>query len=292
MFIGIKLEIGFSEHPLYRQLYGDHEILNYFRDLGFSAVETPVGPETGYEALREHVTRCCEAGLRISLHPYCEGTGCDPAYFSIEDGNLCWNYHQRLLSQAAEISQRQQSPTVINFHPAAGSSTIDRQILFDRSVSLLSWARQWCSRNAPDVQVVAELQFGPNTGEDKQRIGDTYDELLQIVTRSGIRACWDFGHAYFNAKRFDVPLYPTEVLLKQIGHVHCHDVCQGDHCPLIYDEVPWKDFVRLLIEKEFDETIIIEVPPSAFLAAGGLESVNDSLKSLMDWIEQCRQMTY
>jgi sugar phosphate isomerase/epimerase len=291
MYIGIKLDIGFSELPLYRQLYGDRKILDYLSGVGFSAVETPVCPETDYEMLREHVAQCSEAGLRVSLHPYCERTECDPAFFSREDGNSCWDYHQRLLSQAGEISQIQQSPTVINFHPAAGSSTIARRDLFDRSVSLLSWARQWCSRNAPDVQVVVELQFGPDSGEDKQRIGDTYDELFQIATHSGIRACWDFGHAYFNTKRFDVPLYPPEALLERIGHVHCHDVCQGDHSPLIYDKAPWKEFIRLLIEKDFDETIIIEVPSSAFLAAGGLESVNASLKALVDWIEQCKQMT-
>jgi sugar phosphate isomerase/epimerase len=291
MFIGIKLEIGFSEQPLYRQLYGDLKILDCLRELGFTAVETPVGPETEYESLREHIARCCKAGFRISLHPYYEGTPCDPAFFSMEDGNPCQDYLKHLLSQSGEISQIQQSPTVVNFHPAADSSQIARRELLDRSVSMLSWARQWCCRNAPDVHVVVELQIGPDAGEDKQRIGDTYDELLQIATRSKVRACWDFGHAYFNAQRFDVPLYPPEALLEQVGHVHCHDVCQGDHSPLIYNKVPWKDFIRLLIEKGFDETIIIEGPPSAFLAAGGLKSVNCSLKALVDWVERCRQTT-
>ena len=122
-----------------------------------------------------------------------------------------------------------------------------------------------------------------------QRIGDTYDELLKIVTRSAVPACWDFGHAYFNARRFGIPLHPPEELLQHIGHVHCHDVCQGDHYPLIYDTLPWKDFIRLLIERDYNDTIIIEVPPSAFLAAGGLESVSRSMEVLADWIEQCRQ---
>lgn len=292
MFIGIKLEMGFSEHPLYRRLYGDHEILNYLSDLGFSAVETPVGPETESERLREHVTRCREADLRVSLHPYCEGTACDPAFFSMERDNPCRDYFQRLLSLTAEISEIQPSPTVINIHPAAGLSTTARQDLFDRSVSLLSWARQWCSRNAPDIHVVAEVQFSPDVREPMQRIGDTYDELLELVTRSEVRACWDFGHAYFNTQRFGVPLFPPDALLERIGHVHCHDVCQGDHCPLIYNKVPWRDFIRLLVGNGFDDTIILEVPPSAFLAAGGLESVNRSIEALLNWIERCGQKTY
>ncbi len=61
MFIGSKLDIGFSEHALYRQLYGDRKILDYLRHVGFSAVETPFGPETEPESLREHVIRCREA---------------------------------------------------------------------------------------------------------------------------------------------------------------------------------------------------------------------------------------
>ena len=291
MFIGIKLDIGFSQLPLYRQLYGDREILDYLSDLGFLAVETPVGPETESERLRKHVARCREAGLRVSLHPYCEGTACDPAFFSTEQNKPCQDYFQRLLLLAAEISDIQRSPVVVNIHPAAGPSTTARQDLFDRSVSLLSWARQWCSRNAPDVHVVVELQFSPDAGEPVQRIGDTYDELLELAVRSEVRACWDFGHAYFNTQRFGVPLYPPEVLLERIGHVHCHDVCQGDHCPLIYYKVPWRDFIRLLLENGFDDTIILEVPPSAFLAAGGLESVSRSMEALMDWIEQCKQKT-
>ncbi|OHB73235.1 MAG: hypothetical protein A2Z25_03345 [Planctomycetes bacterium RBG_16_55_9] len=122
-----------------------------------------------------------------------------------------------------------------------------------------------------------------------QRIGDTYDELLEIATRSEVRACWDFGHAYFNTQRFGVPLYPPEALLEHIGHVHCHDVCQGDHCPLIYNVVPWRQFIQSLIKKGFDDTIILEVPPSAFLAAGGLASLIESQKALASWIKQSRR---
>ena len=291
MLIGIKLEIGFSQRPLYRRLYGDRDIPKYLRELGFSSVETPIGLEIDPEALYDHVACCRDVGLRVSLHPYCEGTVCDPTFFSIEPDNACRHHQERLLSLAAEAAEIQQSPMVVNIHPATGPSTLSRRELVDRSVAFLVWARQWCARNAPDVQGVAELQFSPDPGEPVQRIGDTYDELLQITTRSEVRACWDFGHAYFNSQRFGVPLYPPEALLERIGHVHCHDVCLGDHCPLIYDTLPWREFIRRLIEKGFDETIILEVPPSAFLAAGGLESVDRSMELLMDWIEQCEQKT-
>jgi sugar phosphate isomerase/epimerase len=289
MLIGIKLDIGFSENPLYRRLYGDREVLDYLKDLGLAAVETPIGLETGQEALRAHVAQCHEAGFQVSLHPYCEGTVCDPAFFSTEQGNPCRKHHERLLSFAAEISRVQPSPTIVNIHPAAGTSTMARRELVNRSVSFFTWAGRWCSQKAPGVRIVAELQFGADPGEPVQRIADTYDVLLEIVTLSAVPACWDFGHAYFNARRFGMPLRPPEALLQRIGHVHCHDVYHGDHCPLIYDTLPWRDFIRLLIERDYDDTIVIEVPPSAFLAAGGLESVSRSVEGLVDWIEQCKQ---
>jgi sugar phosphate isomerase/epimerase len=289
MLIGIKLEIGFSQHPLYHRLYGDRDVPSYLRSLGFTAAETPISPETSHEALRDHVARCREAGLRVSLHPYCERTDCDPSLFSTEPGNACLRHHERFLSWAAEISQVQQSTTVVNIHPAAAPPTTRRRDLVDSSISFFSWARQWCSHNAPDLRVVAELQFGPDPGEPIQRAGDNYDELVEIATQSGVRACWDFGHAYFNARRFDVPLHPPQALLERIGHVHCHDVRRGDHCPLVYDTLPWRDFIESLILQGFDDTIIIEVPPSSFLEAGGIESVAQSIENLKGQIARCKQ---
>ena len=259
MFIGVKLDIGFSENPLYHRLYGAREVLDYLRDLGFTAVETPIGLETEHEALRSHIARCYEAGFQVSLHPYCEGTACDTTFFSMELDNPCRKHHERFLSFTAEISRIQPFPTIVNIHPGSGVSSMTRRNLVDRSISFLSWAREWCSKNAPGIQIVAELQIGPDPGEPIQRMGDTYDELLEIVTRSAVPACWDFGHAYLNARRFGMPLLPPEELLHRIGHVHCHDVCQGDHCPLIYDTLPWRDFIRLLVQRDYDNTIIMIV---------------------------------
>ncbi|MEJ2702196.1 MAG: TIM barrel protein [Sedimentisphaerales bacterium] len=256
MLIGIKLEIGFSQDPLYRKLYGGRDVPAYLASLDFTAAETPIGPHTEHEALQEHVARCRQAGLRVSLHPYCEGTVCDPASFSLEPANPCRSYHERFLAWAGEISQLQQSATVVNIHPATGPLAAPRRDLVKSSISFFSWTRQWCSRNAPDVHIVAELQFSPDPGEPVQRVGTTYDELLEIVAGSGVPACWDFGHAYFNAKRFGVPLLPPQALLERIGHVHCHDICKGDHCPLVYDTLPWRDFIRSLLRQGYDKTRI------------------------------------
>lgn len=278
--IGIKLDIGFANDRSYRELFGIRNILDYLAELGFASVETPVGPETDAEALAEHVACCHDAGLDVSFHPYSEHTGANPAFFSTDEDNACRAFHQRFLSIAAEISSRQQSRIVVNIHAAAATADHPRSELIERSVSFFSWARQWCRRNAPQVHPVAELQISPNPDESIHRIGDTYNELLEVVTRSRVRACWDFGHAFMNHQRYGVPLFPPEEFLKCVGHVHCHDVCGEDHHPLIYDTVPWKRFIRLLIGNGYDKSMIIEIFPENFLAAGGIENLRRSIEAL------------
>jgi sugar phosphate isomerase/epimerase len=288
MLIGLKLDVGFAKDDTHRRLFGQRDILPFLRDLGLEAVETAVGPETETDALMEHIARCIDAGLNVSLHPYSEGTIFNPARFSHDGDNACRGLHQHFLSVAAEAARRQQAPTIVNIHAAAGAATQARDYLVDQSISFFSWAGQWCRHNAPEVAVAVELQISPNRDEPRQRIGDTYEELLEVASESDVAACWDFGHAYWNAYRYGWPLYPPEALLPRIGHVHCHDVRDSDHQPLLYNAVPWRDFIRLLIGRGYDGRIILEVPPSEFLDAGGIQALTTSLQSLRAWVRQCR----
>ena len=283
MLIGLKLDIGFAQAEVCRRLYRDRDILGFLRELGFDAVETPVGPETQTDELRDHIARCVGAGLKVSLHPYSEGTIFNPQYFSSDKDNLCRALHERFLSLAAEAARLQQYPTVVNIHGAAGTDKDARRYLVGQSIAFFTWAGQWCRRNAPEVGVTVELQISPNADEPRQRVGDTYEELLEIAERSGVGACWDFGHAYWNTRRYDWPLYPPEALLPHIHHVHCHDVFGGeDHQPLVYGAVPWRHFLQLLCAHGFDGRVILEVPPTEFPKAGGLQSLIDSAQALQD----------
>ncbi len=286
MLIGLKLDIGFERDEMCRRLYGDREILPFLRELGIEAVETPVGPETQTDVLKEHITRCVDAGMKVSLHPYSEASLFNPAHFSPEPDNPCRELHERFLSLAAEATRLQQHPSVVNLHAAAGTSADSRQHLIDRSIAFFTWAGQWCRRNAPDVCVTVELQISPSAGVPQQRIGDTYAELLEIATRSQVGACWDFGHAYWNTYRYGRPLYPPDALIPHIRHVHCHDAHGEDHQPLVHHAVPWKDFIGILMDHGYDGRIILEVPPSEFLKAGGISSLADSVRALQDWIRQ------
>jgi sugar phosphate isomerase/epimerase len=286
MLIGLKLDMGFERDETCRWLYGEREILPFLQELGIEAVETPVGLQTQPEVLKEHIRRCVDAGMKVSLHPYSEASIFNPAYFSPEPDNSCRELHERFFSFAAEAARLQQHSSVVNLHGAAGTAADSRQDLVDQSVAFFTWAGEWCRRNAPEVCVMVELQISPSASELRQRIGDTYPELLEVATRSQVGVCWDFGHAYWNTYRYGRPLYPPDALIRHIRHVHCHDAHSEDHQPLVYGAVPWQDFLGLLMNHGYDGRIILEVPPSEFLKAGGISSLADSVRALREWIRQ------
>jgi sugar phosphate isomerase/epimerase len=267
MLIGLKFDIGFSQDEVYRRLYGGREILPFLRELGVEVVETPVGPETETPAVQDHIARCIDAGLKLTFHPYSEGSVFNPAFFSLDEDNPCRAMHERFFLLAADAARMQQFPTIVNVHGAAGASAESRRHLLDQSISFFLWACDWCRHNVPEVSVAVELQISPDANEPRQRIGDSYEELLEVSIASDAVACWDFGHAWWNAHRYGWPLY---------------------HQPLIYNTVPWRDFIKLLIDNDFDGRIILEVPPSEFLRAGGIDTLTKSLQSLRAWTQQCK----
>jgi sugar phosphate isomerase/epimerase len=284
MLFGLKLDIGFAHEDVYWWLFGDRDILPFLKELGFGAVETPIGPGTDLDRLREHVACCAGAGLKVSLHPYSEASIFNPLYFSLDEDNPCRELHERFFSVAAEAARMQQSPTIVNIHGAAGGGADAREHLLSQSIAFFTWAGRWCRENAPQVQVTVELQISPDRAEPRQRIGDTYEELLDVAVQSDVGVCWDFGHAYWNTRRFGRPVTPPEALLKRVIHVHCHDACTEDHQPLVHNTVPWREFLTLLRDHGFDGRVILEVPPDQFLRAGGIQSLIDSAKAL----KRCR----
>jgi len=288
---GIKLNIGFSEDELCRQLYGDRDILGFLRKCGIDAVETPIRPTTDDSRLFDHVRLCNDAGFRVSVHPYTEGKPSNPGLFSMDVGNPCRTMHERFLGLAAETAAIQQAETVINIHPAAGGRDISRPMLVQQSIRFFSWAQEWCIAHAAGVHPTAELQIRPDSDEPIQRTGDTYSELLHIAQNSGTDVCWDFGHAFMNARRFGLPLDPPAELQALVAHVHCHDANTDDHQPLLFGNVPWKRFLNSLTDNGFDGTVILEVPPRHCLSVGGIEGLEQSLRSMVERIETSRANT-
>lgn len=279
MKIGLKLDADFDRDAGYRELYGTADVPGRLRDLGVEAVEIPLGTESDHDDIVGQARRCLTAGLRVSFHPYSEGLPANPAYFdgpSSEPAAL----HARLLAMAAAVAG-EQGDTVVNIHPAAvADDGVSRRALVDRSVRFFAWARSWCDEHAPQVRPVAELQIAPNFGEQIIRIGDTPSELAEVVTGSGVGACWDVGHAVINHRRFGTAEDPPDALLGRISHVHCHDVDETDHRPPRHGDAPWRRFLEQLAATGYAGTVVIEVTPPAFLAAGGLGAVEEALAAV------------
>lgn len=287
MQLGLKLDVGFANDETCRQLYGDRDILPFLRDQGVEAIEAAIGPETDMRALRDHIACCVAAGFTMSFHPYSEGGIFNPSSFSATGGNPCRQLHEQFLAAAAEAARLQDAEVIVNIHAAAGPINAPRDELREHSVAFFNWARELCERGSPRLKVTTELQFRPHPYEPVQRICDNYDELVDVATRASIQTCWDFGHAYWNAKRYNAPLWPPDTLLEHIAHVHCHDSHGTDHQPLVYGAITWKAFLRRLFDNGYDGRIILEVPPWNFLRAGGIQTLTDSLQALSDWIERC-----
>ena len=200
-------------------------------------------------------------------------------FFSPTEGNLCRRAHERFFALAEEAAQIHGNTTMINVHSAAAVENT-REELLDRSLDFFRWSRTWCQEHAPGVRVVAELQIAPIAGAKVRRIGDSYNELMSVLRGGDVDACWDFGHAFMNTQRFGQPLDPPNEFLTRVAHVHCHDVDEEDHQPLLFGNVPWERFLEMLVENGFEGTVILEVPAPHFLAKGGLDALRQSVVAL------------
>jgi sugar phosphate isomerase/epimerase len=279
MIIGLKLDMGFQTSYAYRELFADRDAPGHLRALGVQAVETPLHPDARAETVRDHIRRCCDAGLRLSFHPYTELEPANPAHFFDRADNPCRRLHAAFFELAAEAAC-DEHPVIVNMHAAADRLGPPRSTLLSQSIAFFRWAGDWCAEQGLPVRPVVELQIRPQDREQLQRIGDHYGELCTVVEAAGVGVCWDFGHAAMNHRRFELPLDPPAGLLPHIAHVHCHDINGDDHHPLLFDGVPWRRFLTTLRHSGFDGTVVLEVPASRFLHAGGHDALERSLALL------------
>jgi sugar phosphate isomerase/epimerase len=281
MRIGLKLDADFDRNEPYQRLYRTADVPSRLRELGIEAVEIPLGADTDLDHVLGQARWCLQAGLHVSFHPYSEGHAANPAEFA-GPSSVPASVHARFLALAAAVAA-EQSDAVVNIHPAAvRDGTRSRHELVEASVAFFDWARTWCEEHAPDVHPVAELQVGPFRDEPIIRIADDPMELADVVTRSGVGACWDVGHAVWNHRRFGTDEQPADALLERVTHVHCHDVDEVDHRPPRRGDAPWRRFLQRLAATGYVGTVIIEVTPRTFLGAGGFPAVEEAITAVRE----------
>jgi hypothetical protein len=65
---------------------------------------------------------------------------------------------------------------------------------------------------------------------------------------------------------------------REVFACSCYDVdSQGDHRPLVVDNVPWPEFLTSIVKNGFDGAVILEVTPSRWFRRGLLTNVCEQL---------------
>lgn len=127
--------------------------------------------------------------------------------------------------------------------------------------------------------------ISPETTGKLSQFG-TWDELLELHKETGCGICFDFSHIWAH-ELGDVDF---EVVLNKIKkdykwykdmHIHLSGIRYGEkgelkHQPFDDTKMPWKEVLRLLVEKGFGGTIICENPNPE----KGALKIKEFLKSL------------
>jgi sugar phosphate isomerase/epimerase len=280
MRIGVKLDQEFETNKAIREIFGSKPVLKILKGLGIEAIETAVGPSTDLIVFKEHLQKCVTAGFVCSIHPYTERKNQNPVFFLNNNENDCIDFHEKIFKIASWITSLQSEKLVINIHSAAATSDIPRHVQLENSILFFKWVKKWCDLNCPEIVPVIELQIAPGPDEQIIRIGDTFDELEIISHESDCGICWDFGHSFLNLLRYRSCDKPSFNLLKMLKHIHCHDVKKDDHHPLLYDNVPWKNYLTNAIEGGFNGTVIIEVPFEWYVYEEGIAGLERSIEKV------------
>ncbi len=291
--LGFKLSLDWRDQqgrgllpPLEEDLY------EFLRRRGFRHFEFGVGACTDpAEAalLQQEAAACRAQSLAVCLHPYLRGAE-NPAVFG-RSGQV-----SRAMAAIAEAARRVagvcEAPVAVVLHPAelafdrlvTDASDLRRR-LFERSHLFLADLEQRMAESGGAARAVVEHQVPPAPGEDVIRIGDTYAELLDVVSGTGLGLCWDTGHYLLSVQRHGQDERPSEEFVQRVAHVHLHDVVEGeDHRVVAAGSERVACYLRMLVERGFDGAVTLEYSARAIWAAEGFaQAVDRSLRALSAW---------
>ncbi len=276
MEIGIKLYYDYDKRSVYRKIFEGVDTLSYLKKIGFTAIEIPIQPNANLEDVENAAIKFSDMGFLISVHPYANNMNFSQLFFHKRSNNVCHEYFKKVLDGIKYIGSIQGGVTCV-LHGGILNSIGNRPFFLQNSMDFFNWVQTRCTAH---VRVVLEIQ---EQSSSVTRIADNYEELLHIQAKSGVNLCFDMGHAYKNYLKETDDVRPPAELVKCVKHIHCHDmVGSRDHFPLLYNRIPWQDYVKLFIDNNFDKTIIIEVSPENILEAGGRETLKKSVENLKE----------
>jgi len=290
--IGLHLGAHYRTHQDYEQLIAlFDDPLVAVRDTGVDFVEWTMilSPDWQEAEYRDLAKRSMSYGLPMTVHPYLNGP-LNLARFEDAAHNASRATLQRFLRLTARFAEEQHAPCSLVLHPGqrALRKTQSRKELHTEIMARNQTAFRWLARtvraNGYPVRVFSEtVQRKPDRPQAVHG-GGTFEDVLASVAGTELGVCWDTGHTYLASQDFGEPLFPPDAFLKRVGHVHLHDVrnpeqfrncglLTPDHQPLVWDNVPLAENLRLLKQAGFDGDINLELKPNAVLLLGDFVTV-------------------
>ncbi len=272
--LGFKLPLDWREQQRRGAIPPpDIDVYSLLHKLGFDYVEFGVGPcQRGEELSRLHreVEACCKQGLGVALHPYLSGSDNSTFFGITPESEAAVRSVIKAASSTAASSGKKVS---LVLHPAECFYEMS-----DRDVFHSEMLRR-------SKFFFAEHQVPPTTGEGIIRIGDTYMELLDVITGIGLRICWDTGHYILSVERHGQDEEPSTEFLDRVGCVHLHDVVDGqDHRLITVGSDRPRRYLTMLLQNGFSGGVTLEYSLESIRLAGGVEeTLRSSVEVLSDW---------
>lgn len=244
-----SVKLGLNMHPRWLSGGPARAFLSPLRELGVSVLEfrldllSPDWPETA--ALIES---CHQLGFGLSFHaPH--GGDHTIAGFAGRKGREIKERYAPAIDYVTGVAGRS-GPTTIVVHGAKGRGS--RHGLQRDTGAFIMWLLE----QSADLGVALELRVRER---GQVKVGDSKAELAGLVSKldsERIGICWDLGHDARNG--FDGV---ERSFLSHVKHVHVHDVSPDgrDHCPLVFDNVPYRPCLQRLLRAGYDGSVILEV---------------------------------
>ena len=282
MDYGIKHDPTVAGRDNWRAMFTD--LARFFaeaRRFGATFVEMPCGEDWDLGLLVEHARQAARAGLWASVHPY-YGDDLAPEIFQAEKAGPGL---RRLFEAVQAIGDITGHAVPVVFHGGHAHHPphdVHLDEAMARARDHFAWADRTARQDFPRAQVLCETAL-PYADADwpRTRLGDSYAGCLRLIDGSGARTCWDFGHTYFAAHYRRTTWEPPPEFLRQVGHVHCHDVVRKadglhDHQPPGTGIGTWRENLKLLAAEGYAGAILFEID---LVGLGGYAQLEGMLKT-------------
>ena len=292
--VGLKMPIEWRDSAQWRELAGPHRnLLDYVADAGLTHVEFSCGGCRGHEErrrIRSEASECADAGLAVYLHPYMDDPE-DPCRYGRDDRAV--QAMNRTIETATEVAEACSTRCIVVFHPGSASvpqgdadTVSHRRRMVERAGRYLR-ALERRARAEGGVTPVVEHQVPPGDDEALMRVGDTVEELLEVISDTDLSLCWDTGHYLRAVVDRGQAETPPEEMFRRTGFVHLHDVVEGaDHRPVTADSTGPAAFIKGLWERGYDGPVTLEYHEGPMLERGGLDTaVRTGLRVLSEWAQ-------